>query len=452
MQDLILIFEMFTIIAIMLILIIRLHVHPFIAIMTTTLALALVTIPLDRIPATINNGFGGIFSTIALIVIFGAIIGIIMEKTSAALKLAEMIIRCVGKKHPEIAMMLMGWVISIPVFCDSGFILLNPIRKALCLKTKASAITMATALGAGLFSTHCLVPPTPGPVAAAGFTGMENNLLWIIVIGAIISVPTLLGAWIYIHIVGSKIKHTEETQTESLDDLLANWGVLPNGWHAILPIAVPILLMSMGSVASFLKLDGNVGKLSLFLGAPVIALGAGVLVALTLLLKCGKINKITSFLEETFKITAPILFITGAGSMLGKVIVEAGFIELIQRHVAFLSVGGILLPFLIATLLKTAQGSSTVAMITTAAILGSYTDPLSLMTALGLTTPWDAALTVSAIGVGAMTVSHANDSYFWVVAQFSGQTPQVAYKSFSLATLCMGISGMSAILLLKGLF
>ena len=179
-------------IVLMIVMISKLKIHPFISIMLVSLALGLVGgIPLvnataedgtaiNGIATVIGQGFSGTFTSIGIVIILGALVGAILEATGGAFKLADMVIKLVGEKHPEIAMAIMGWVVSIPVFCDSGFVILNPIRKAIVQRTAASSVMLTVALSAGLFISHNLVPPTPGPIAAAGALGLEDNLLLVI--------------------------------------------------------------------------------------------------------------------------------------------------------------------------------------------------------------------------------------------------------------------------------
>ena len=153
--------------------------------------------------------------------------------------------------------------------------------------------------------------------------------------------------------------------------------------------------------------------------------------------------------EDSLKTAGPILFITAAGGVLGGVITSAGFVELIKSHASAISSIGILFPFIIAAILKTAQGSSTVAITTTAGIMGMYSSGSSMMAALGLTSPLAAVLTVLAIGAGGMTVSHANDSFFWVVTSFSGQDTKTGYKTQTVSTLLLGLTAITTIVILK---
>ena len=193
-------------IAAMILLISKLKVHPFLAIMLVSLVLALVAgIPMTDIPGIIGAGFSGTFTSIGIVIILGAFIGAVLEKTGAALKLADMVIKLVGEKHPELAIELMGWVVSIPVFCDSGFVILNPIRKALVKRTGVSSVTMTVCLSCGLYIAHVFIPPTPGPIAAAQTLGGGEYLLLIIGIGALCSIFPLIAGLLYAKFIGKKI-------------------------------------------------------------------------------------------------------------------------------------------------------------------------------------------------------------------------------------------------------
>ncbi|PSM53252.1 GntP family permease, putative gluconate transporter [Campylobacter blaseri] len=423
----------------------RVGVHPFIAIMLISLLLAIVAgIDLVKIPGIIGDGFSGIFKSIGIVIIFGALIGMALEKTGAALKLADMVVKCIGEKHPEMAMLIMGWIVGIPVFCDSGFVVLDPIRRAIREKIHASPVGMAVALSGGLYTSHVFVPPTPGPIAAAGLIGVGGNLLLVIIIGVVVSIPVLIAAYLYARYIGNKITLKDETNStqKSYDELIKEYGKLPSSFLSLAPIFAPIILMALGSIVKIAGLKGAIANFLLFLGSPVIALGIGVVFAVWLLFDTGKIKEFNAMTNETLKLVGPILFITAAGGVLGKVITAAGFVEFMKANAHIIGSVGIFFPFLISAIIKTAQGSSTVALTTTASIMGLFTDQTSMMTALGLTTQMGAALTVMAIAAGAMTVSHANDSYFWVVTNFSEMTPEQGYKTQTTLTLIMGIVGI----------
>ena len=192
---------------------------------------------------------------------------------------------------------------------------------------------------------------------------------------------------------------------------MAEFGKLPGGAAALAPIVVPILLMALGSIAAMAGWTGFAYDLCAFLGAPIIALAVGTLFGVVLLAGAKRLNKFYELTNETLKTVGPILFVTAAGGVLGKVIAVSGMVETITANASILEAVGIFFPFLLSAILKTAQGSSTVALTTTAGIMAP------LMDVMGLGTPVRAALTVMAIAAGAMTVSHANDSYFWVVTR-----------------------------------
>ena len=250
-------------IAAMILLISKLKVHPFLAIMGISLLLAIVAgIPLTDIPGIIGAGFSGTFTSIGIVIILGAFIGTILEKTGAALKLADMVIKVVGEKRPDLAVELMGWVVSIPVFCDSGFVILNPIRKALAKRTGVSSVAMTVCLSAGLYISHVFIPPTPGPIAAANTLGVGDNLLLVIGIGALCSIFPLIAGFFYAKFIGKKIKSADETTdngevVKTYEELKAEYGKLPNGFNAIAPLIVPILLMAISSIVSMVGVGEN---------------------------------------------------------------------------------------------------------------------------------------------------------------------------------------------------
>lgn len=442
-------------IAIMIMAISKFKIHPFLSLMGTSLLLAIVVgLPLAKIPGIIGSGFSGVFSSIGIVIILGALIGLILERTGAAIRLADVVIRCVGEKHPQLALMLMGWIVSIPVFCDSGFVILNPIRKALCRKLQGtSPVGMAVALSGGLYVAHVFIPPTPGPIAAAGSLGLADNLAGVILVGILASIPALIAAYIvslYISKKNISVQNNmeEENDTEaSYEELVASFHKLPGAAASFAPIIMPIILMAAGSIVAMAGMNGALATGLKFLGNPIIALTVGLFFAIYLLTTTNKMPSFASITDETLKTVGPILFITAAGGVLGKVITEAGFVDFMKTNAAFLASVGVFFPFIISAILKTAQGSSTVAITTTAGIMGMYSDSASMMSALGLNSEMAALLTVMAIGAGAMTVSHANDSYFWVVTNFTGMDPQDGYRTQTLMTLVVGIVSMLAIFL-----
>ena len=441
----------------------KFKIHPFLSIMGVSLILGLVAgIPLvdvkdangavtsQGLANVIGAGFSGTFTSIGIVIILGALIGSILEATGAAFKLADLVIKLVGKKRPELAILLMGWVVSIPVFCDSGFVILNPIRKALVKRTMTSSVAMTVALSAGLYISHVFIPPTPGPIAAANTLGIGNNLLLVMGMGALCSIAPLIAGYFFAKYIGKKVKAGDDIDNgevvKAYEQLVAEYGKLPGGLNALAPIIVPILLMALGSISSMAGWSGMTAAVCGFLGTPIIALAVGTIFGVIQLSVAGRMDKFYEITNETLKTVGPILFVTAAGGVLGKVISSSDMVNYITANAAALETIGVFFPFILAAILKSAQGSSTVAITTTAGILAP------LMGVLGFTTPVSAALAVMAIGAGAMTVSHANDSYFWVVTNFGEMTPDQGYKTQTMGTLILGIAAMAEIFVLSLVF
>jgi len=436
-------------IIIMIVAISKFHIHAFLSLMGVSLLFALVAgVKLTDIPTIIGQGFSGTFTSIGIVIIFGALVGTLLEKTGAALKMADLVVKLVGKKHPEAAMLIMGWIVSIPVFCDSGFVILNPIRKALVKRTGRSSVASTVALSMGLYISHCFIPPTPGPIAGANTLyeglGQPVNLLLVMGVGAACSILPLIAAYFFALFSGKGVKSRDEAGSgeavQSYEELVASYGKLPGGLMSFAPIVVPIVLMGLGSAFKMAKLDVPIIT---FLGTPIMALGAGVIFGIILLAMAGKMKDFYSITDSTLRVVGPILFVTAAGGVLGKVIASTDIVNYISQNSVVLSTLGLLFPFLLSAILKTAQGSSTVAITTTAGILAP------LMATMGFVSPVQVALVVVAIGAGSMVVSHANDSYFWVVTNFGEMEVKDGYRTQTLGTLVVGIAGIINVLLLS---
>ena len=443
-------------IVLMIFMISKLNIHPFLSILSVSLVFGLIAgIPLvDQtaedgtvvagIANVIGEGFSGAFTSIGIVIILGTIIGTLLEETGAALKLADMVVNLVGEKRPELAMLIMGWVVSIPVFCDSGFVILNPIRKALTKRTSASSVAMTMCLSAGLYAAHVFIPPTPGPIAAANTIGVGSDLLLVMGLGLIVSIPALAGAYFYSKRQSANIEElVEDDNLKTYEEIKAEYGTLPGGFLSLAPIIIPVILMALSNIFKIMKAEGFVNDLFLFLGTPIIALAVGLIFGIILLNSRGKIDHLYEIVNESLKVAGPILFVTAAGGVLGKVIANSGIVGFITENATVFQSIGIFFPFIIAAILKTAQGSSTVAITTTAGIIAP------LLPVLGLDSTVSSALVVMAIGAGAMTVSHANDSYFWVVTKFGGLRAEDGYKTQTMVTLVEGICGMLGVFILS---
>ncbi len=417
----------------------KFKVNAFLVLIGVAFAFGLaIGLPALDVVAKIKTGFGGTLTNIGIVIVAGTIMGKILEKTGAALSMTQAILKLVGKNRAPLAMNAAGYVVSIPVFCDSGFVILNPLNKALAKETNTSMAVMAVALATGLYATHTMVPPTPGPIAAAG--ALSADLGRVILFGLIAAIPASLAGLFWATKIAKKYPIDSGVE-ESYSDIVAKYGKLPSAFLSFLPIVLPIVLILFKSVAEFpSKPFGEEGlqKLIRFIGDPVTALIIGVFASF-LLVKQGELGKaVDEWVGHGIKDSAIILVITGAGGAFGAMIAASPIVEFLKGGMTNLSLG-IFLPFIIAAALKTAQGSSTVAIITTATIMAP------MMASLGL----DPALSVVAIGAGAMVVSHANDSYFWVVSQFSGMPVSTAYKAYSSATAVEGIVAAATVAIMS---
>jgi len=293
---------------------------------------------------------------------------------------------------------------------------------------------MAVALSTGLYATHVMVPPTPGPLAAAAALNADVGL--VIVYGLIAAIPAALaGLWWALKV--AKKYQIEADIKESYSDIVKKYGKLPNTFLSFMPIVLPLVFIFLKSIAEYpTKPFGQNGFSAAcsFIGDPVVALMLGVFIALFLVKKGGLGEAINGWMSEGIKDSAIILVITAAGGSFGEILGKSPIADFIKTNMAGMNLG-IFLPFIIAAALKTAQGSSTVAIVTTAGILAP------MLATLGL----DPALTAIAIGAGSMVVSHANDSYFWVVSQFSNMPVSTAYKVYTSATAVEGVVAVVAI-------
>ena len=422
-------------------------VHPFLALLFSAFFVGIASgMPLLTVVENVNTGFGGLMTSIGLVIVAGTIIGVVLEKSGAAFRMAEVVLRVLGDKRPQLAMSVIGYIVSIPVFCDSGYIILTSLKKALAKRAKVTIASMGIALATGLYATHVLVPPTPGPIAAAGNIGAADYLGTIILIGLLIAIPATIVGYFWAVKVGTKIEVEADKEALELnyDEIVKSFGKMPSTFKSFLPIVLPIVLIGIGSIAALLGEESGWINFLKFLGSPSVALLLGVLASFLLLPALNE-DTLTNWIGEALKEAAPILLITGAGGAFGTVIKNTGVAELLQNmDLGSLATGALflLVPFLIAAALKTAQGSSTAALVITSSLIAPLLPQLGIEGAIPL------ALVVMAIGAGAMTVSHVNDSFFWVVTQYSGMKVTDAYKAMTMATLLMGITTVAVTMLL----
>jgi gluconate:H+ symporter, GntP family len=407
----------------------KLKLDAFIALFIVSVFLSLAVLPSKTIVSTIQQGFGNTMASIGFLIILGAIIGISLDRTGGTMSIARYILSKTGEQRSAQALGITGFITGLPIFCNAGFIILSGLSKSLSSKSKLSMPFMATVLGCSLYSVHCLIPPHPGVLAATGL--IKVNIGYLILIGTLFAIPGAVAAYFWSKFITKGKNYPPARELEAESGLKEE--NLPSPFLSFLPIAVPLLLISLKSLIFMIDKGGEslISKLFIIPGEPIFALSVGVILAM-LLIKNKTIASMNSIFSEAIVKAGPILIVTAAGGMFGMVIQATGAGESMGRVLAGTSIG-IIVPFLIAVVMKTAQGSSTVAIITTASLVA----PMLAM--LGLDSEWGRMLAILSMGAGSMVVSHANDSYFWVVANFSEIDPDAALRVYSSSTLVMGL-------------
>jgi gluconate:H+ symporter, GntP family len=407
----------------------KLKLKAFIALFLVSLFLAFTTLPANIIVSTIKEGFGNTMASIGFLIILGAIIGITLDKTGGTISIAKYILSKTGEHKSATALAITGFITGLPIFCDSGFIILSGLAKSLSSKSKIAMPFMATVLATSLYSVHCLIPPHPGALAAAGL--MKVNVGYLILIGIVFAIPGALAAFFWSRRMSERKNYPPANVVEIDTHLTQN--SLPSAFFSFLPIVVPLLLITIKSLLNLVDKEGQtlISKIFFFPGEPIFALSIGVVLAM-FLIKDKTIESMNSVFGEAIEKAGPILIVTAAGGMYGMVIKATGTGEAIGKLLAGTNLG-IVVPFLIAVIMKTAQGSSTVAIITTASFV------VPMLSLLGLDSDWGRLLTMLSMGAGSMIVSHANDSYFWVISNFSDIDPATTLKVYSSSTIVMGI-------------
>lgn len=422
----------------------RLHLHPILALLGAALGYGLLSgLSLEDLITAINEGFGGTISKVGIIILAGVMIGTFLEKSGGVQAMAQAVLKVIGEKLVIPAISFMGYIVSIPVFGDSGFIVLLPLTKALAKRVNISLAGPVVALALGLTASHTMVPPTPGPIAAAGI--LEADIGTVILMGLLVSGISLSACIAFAYYVGKRmdIPVILEDADKNVWDLAH---ARPPAWKAFLPILIPIILILGKSIAEYPTApfgEGDLKNIITFIGNPMIALLLGFIISWTLPKKFdAQLLSGTGWLGQGLQDAAVIIIITGAGGAFGNVIQQSALTDVLKESLSDIRIG-IFLPFLLAAVIKTAQGSSTVALITTASIM------VPLLSPLGLDTGIYKALTVLAIGAGSAVFSHANDSFFWIFTQMTGLSVAQGYRLQSLGTFILGGTAISVIFIIS---
>lgn len=447
-------------ILLLIIMVLKTKIHAFLALIMCSMivgivgGMPIVNVTLDDgtklgIINSITNGFGGTLGSIGIIIGFGVMMGQIFEVSGAAERMAQTFLKLFGKKREEEALALTGFLVSIPIFCDSGFVILSPIAKAISRATKKSVISLGVALASGLVITHSMVPPTPGPLGVCGIFTVDVGKF--ILLGIVLALPMTIACIIYARYVGKKIyqipkdgedgyirsEYREPTYTESFSVADKN---LPSTLESFAPLLLPIILILISTVSVALNATEGFMSIFQFLGSPIVAVGLGLLLAIFTLGKTLSRQETMKEMEKGMMSAGIIMLVTGGGGALGQIIKDSGLGTYMAEYLAQTAIPIILLPFIIATVMRFIQGSGTVAMTTAASIaapivIASGANPL---------------LGAFACCIGSLFFSYFNDSYFWVVNRMLGvEEAKEQFMTWSFTSTIAWAVGLVELLLLN---
>lgn len=431
-------------VAVLILCTVKIKLHPFFALIATTVTFAVISgMDLNMMLEAFASGMGGTVADIGLVIALGTVTGALLEKSGGAEKMAKSILKVTGEKHAALGLAITGYFVSIPVFCDSAYVLLSPIAKRLSKDTKISMTTMAVATCMGLHATHMFVPPTPGPLAVAGI--LNADLGSAILFGALVSIPVTIVAYFAAKFVGKKyyyLPHVEEEEGGADRPL-------PNTFMAFAPILVPIALMLLKTILSMTGLTGIAVDVMNVLGTPPVALLAGLIIAAIGYHQiCPEDKTAWGFdgvLAEALRTAGQIVLIVGAGGAFSGVLKASPLQEIITNSFSGLSIG-ILAPFIIGAIFRTCVGSATIAMVTSATMI------YPLLDVLGFGSPMGHIIAMLACAAGGMMVFHGNDDFFWVVTTTSDMDTSVAYKTIPIISVLQSLTALLCVFLLSLIF
>ena len=405
----------------LILMILKTKIHVFLALIIAATIVGIVGgLEPSATVSAITSGFGGTLGSIGIIIGFGVMMGKMLELSGAAEKMALTFLKLFGKGREEWALAITGFLVSIPIFCDSGFVILTPLARALSKKTKKSIVTLSIALASGLVITHSLIPPTPGPLGVAGTFGVDVGQF--ILLGILLAIPMVIATTIYGKFMNKKIYQLPgdepdtwvrpNYQAPTYENVFDSDHKTPSAFLSFLPLIVPIVLILLNTTLKAAGKTDGIYEALIFLGEPVIAVALGLVIAIYTLTVGTKRKDVIDQLEDSMTSAGIIIFVTGGGGALGQVIKAAGVGDYIAEGMAATAIPVIILPFIIATLVRFVQGSGTVAMITAAGITAPIVEAAGGNMLLG----------AFAACIGSLFFSYFNDSFYWVVNRLSGIT------------------------------
>lgn len=431
-------------ILVMIFLTVKVKLHPFFSLSISAFVFGiLIRKPITEILEAFTGGLGSTIAGIGLVIAIGTVMGELLERSGAAETMAETLLKITGKKNADIGLAITGYFVSIPVFCDSAYVLLAPLAKRLSRDSKVSMTTMAVALGMGFHATHMLVPPTPGPLAVAGI--LNANLGLVIIFGMLVSIPVTAVAVIAGRILGKK--HYYLPDVPELDE--STDVKRPSPFMSFTPIIFPIILMLFKTFAELESRPfGNniITNILSVVGIAPIALSIGLVIAFFTYRSVYPTDKdVWTFdggFGDALRTAGGIVLIVGAGGGFASVLQLSNLQEIVMNTFTGLS-WGIIIPFIIGATFRTAIGSGTVGMITAASML------YPLLDVLGFASPMGRVIAMLACAAGGFMVFHGNDDFFWVITSTSDMKPETAYKVFPIISVLQAVTAIICVFILQ---
>lgn len=452
-------------IALLLLLIIKARLQPFVALLAVSIAVGLAaglsvtelfgTIQKSAAVSVIETGMGGILGHVAIIIGLGTMLGAILEVSGGAEVLSSRLLNLFGEKRAPLAMGLTGLIFGIPVFFDVGIFVLAPIVYAAARRSGKSILLYAMPLLAGLSMTHAFLPPHPGPVAAAGL--LHVSLGWVILMGVVVGIPAVVAAWVFASWIGKRIfVPVPEDMLEAAEDAKAAVAAeqaatgrapreAPVALGTVLTIiGTPLVLILAATFSSIALEESTLRSVVEFFGNPFVALTIALVTAYYLLgIRRGWSRRsLESVSTQSLKPVGNILLVVGAGGVFGAVLKASGVAQALSDTFNDVGLPVIVLAYLISLVLRVAQGSATVAIVTTAGIV------LPLLEGGGHSQAF-LALVIMAISAGSIFASHVNDGGFWIVAKYFGISERDTLKSWTVLESVLSVAGFVVAALLS---
>ncbi len=415
---------------------------------------ALITGSLGGMPgefmiATISKGFGNTLGNIGIVIGFGVMMGSVLQLSGAAQKMAQVFIKLLGKGREALALVIIGLLVSLAVFCDSAFIVLLPLVKAISRSTGKSVVGLGSTLAMGLVISHSMIPPAVGPfgVVSQFGIGLGEYMLW----AMLLAIPITFAGFIYTRYVGRSIYQipTEDGENFTREPLTVTSNnidedqQLPSALASFAPIVTPIILILTATLVNEMKWDNTIAIMLKTMGHPIVAVGIGLLISIMALTNSFPRKEVVHHMENSIRSAGIILLVIGGGGALGMVLRDSGTGQIIAEYIVKIGVPGILLPLTISTLIRLIQGSGVVAMITAASITAPMIGTLGV-------NPIMAGLGCS---IGSFMFSHFNDAYFWVVNRSLGVTEvKEQIKVWSITSTVLWAAGTVSLLIVNAIF